>query len=395
MSHRPHTCHHILLRWGISTCSLIASASAVAQVQEQSPYYIGISQGFTRDSNVLRRPSDEVGDTISSTGVLVGVNQRLGRQRLFADAHAQVNRYRNFTSLDNKSYSLLAGLDWETIETLSGTLRYNTRDSLTYTGLADGTTIASDQRTQQFTASANYGLASQVVLNLGYDHNSLILKSLPNRDSSQDTVSAGLRWAVGGKLTLGAGMRVTQGRQETIPVADETDRKDIDLSAIWAPGGASTFNARVSSTREKHSLASSAELSETTGAVSWSYRPTGKLSFNTSVSRDTGTETTFASTTGEAAALPVDNSRLSTSWALDTRYEFTGKISLNAGLRQRRGTLSGSQSESVKGYAFGVNYDPTRNISLNCNVGRESRTLSGANAYEVTIAGCTGELSLR
>ncbi len=393
MPHHRRAPHHLISRWVALACAAVASAPAIAQ--EESPYYIGVSQGFTRDSNVLRRSSDEIGDTISSTGVLAGINQSLGRQRLFADANAQVNRYRNFSSLNNKSYSLLAGLDWETIGDLSGGLHYTTRDSLAYLSAADGSIIASNQRTQQFSASARYGLASRMTWNLGYDHNKLALGSLSGRDSSQDTVSTGLRWAVGGKLTVGAGVRVTKGRQETVPVADETDRRDVDLTATWASGGASTFNARVSSTRETHSLDSSADLSETTGAINWSYRPTGKLSINASVSRDTGTETTFTSATGEDAVLQVDNNRLSTSWLVDTRYELTGKSHLGFGVRQRRGTSGNSQSESLKGYTLGMSYAPTRNITLNCNVAREDRSASGATDYTATITGCTGQLTLR
>ena len=33
---------------------------------EQDPYYIGVSQALSRDTNVLRSTNNEVGDTISS-----------------------------------------------------------------------------------------------------------------------------------------------------------------------------------------------------------------------------------------------------------------------------------------------------------------------------------------
>jgi hypothetical protein len=397
MTNRPRIHRHAVLKLLTSAACLAASAPSLAQQQEEeSPYYIGVSQGFSRDSNVHRRATNETSDTISSTGVLAGINQRIGRQRLFADAEAEVNRYRNVTSFNNKSYSLLGGLDWETIETLAGTLRYNTRDSLSNFNAPDGSTLISDQRTQQFTATARYGLATQLMFDLGYDHRTLKVKSLTGRDYKQDAVNGGLRWAVGGKLTLGAGVRATKGKLETLPVADETDRRDIDLTATWATGGFSTFNARVSRTKEEHSLGTTADLSETTGALSWAYRPTGRLSMNATFSRDTGTETTFlASTSGGADALPVDNSRLSNTVTLDAQYELTGKISLNGNVRQRKGTFGNSQTETVKDYLIGVSYLPTRSVALRCNARREARTVSGANAYEVTVTGCTGELTLR
>lgn len=377
---------------------LAATTSAFAQAQEESPYYIGISQGFTHDSNVNRsRPGAETSDVYSSTGVLGGVNLRFGRQRVFADAQAEVHRYNDVSGLNNKSYSVLGGLDWETIETLSGTLRYNARNNLNNFIAPDGSTFLSDQRTQQATASARYGLASNLSVDLGYEHRTLEIQSATGRDYTQDMVSTGLRWAVGGKLTLGAGVRVTRGEQDAVPTTDEIKRRDIDLTAIWNTGGFSTFNARLSATKETHSLGSNADLSETTGALSWSYRPTGRLSMTASATRDTGKETTFSTTAGGEGgdALPVDNTRLGTTFAVDAQYELTGKISLNGNVRQRKGTLSNSQSEAVKGYGLGLSYLPTRSLALRCSVSREDRTVASATAYEVTITGCTGEVTLR
>jgi opacity protein-like surface antigen len=392
----PRKHRGVALNLATSIGCLAASAGAFAQAQE-SPYYIGVTQGLTRDSNVHRRASNETADTVWTSGVIAGLNLNLGRQRLFADANAQVHRYHRVSDLDNKSFGVRGGLDWETIETLSGTLRYDVRDSLNTLTAPDGSTFLSDQRTQQFTASARYGLASHLMFDLGYDHRALEVKSAGGRDFSQDTVSAGLRWAVGGKLTLGAGVRATRGEQETVPVADETRRRDIDLTATWAPGGFSTFNARLSATKETHSLGSNADLSETTGALSWSYRPTAKLTINTTATRDTGKETTFSAASGStgAEALPADSTRIGTAFAMDAQYELTGKISLNGNVRQRKGTLSNSQSEAVKGYGLGLSYQPTRSLALRCSANREERTVGGANAYEVTLTGCTGELTLR
>jgi hypothetical protein len=378
---------------------LAASASAFAQAQapEQSPYYIGGTLGAEHDSNVHRRATNVVADTIWTVGVVGGVNLNLGRQRLFADANAQVHRYQSVSELDNKSFAIRGGLDWETIETLSGSLRYDARDSLNSLTAPDGTTFLTDQRTQQFSATARYGVASRLTFDLGYEHRALEVKSASSRDFKQDTVSAGLRWAVGGKLTLGAGVRATQGEQETVPVADEIKRRDIDLTATWTTGGFSTFNARLSATKETHSLGSNADLSETTGALGWSYRPTGKLTINTTATRDTGRESTFSAAAGSEGgeALPVDSTRIGTAFALDATYELTGKISLNGNVRQRKGTLASSQDEVVKGYGLGLAYQPTRSLALRCGVSREERTVGGANAYEATLTGCTGELTLR
>src|SRR5207245_3758172 len=66
---------------------------------EANPYYIGVSQAFTHDSNVFRRPDNGtlpvVADTVSSTGVLGGIDQPFGRQHFFANGTAAMNRHKN------------------------------------------------------------------------------------------------------------------------------------------------------------------------------------------------------------------------------------------------------------------------------------------------------------
>jgi hypothetical protein len=164
--------------------TLLALASSHALAQERSPYYIGASQTFTRDSNVYRTATNEVSETISSTGVVLGFDQPFGRQRFYGDASAQINRYSNADALNNKSYAALAGLDWETVEFLSGTLRYSARNSLADFGTLEGSTAASDQITQQFSATARYGITSKFAVDAGYEHRRLDYQSdvYRNRD---------------------------------------------------------------------------------------------------------------------------------------------------------------------------------------------------------------------
>jgi hypothetical protein len=382
---------------------LAIAAPAFAQERERNPYYLGASQTFSHDDNVFRSATNPVSETISSTGVLAGFDQPIGRQRFYGDASAQYNKYRNLDGLDNKSYALTAGVDWETIEFLSGQLRYSTRNSLADFGTLGGSGSASDQTTQQMLATARYGITSKLLLDAGYEHRRLDYSSdvFLAREYSQNAVNAGLRWGTTGLLTVGLAYRLTNGStpyfQATAPFEDELKRRDIDLSVVWTPSGFSTLNARLSSTKETHSLSSNAELSAVTGSLSWNYRPTAKLSFTSSVIRDTGRETTFlANPDSETSSLPVDSNRLSTLGQLEVAYAVTSKVSFNADVRHRKGTLANNAgSDKVTGYGAGLSYAPTRNTSLNCNVMRESRDVQGTSAYSATTSSCSAQITLR
>ncbi len=383
----------------------LASVSALAQdaVTERTPYYLGLSQSFSRDSNVYRTPTNEVAETISSTGVLAGFDQPIGRQRFYGDASAQVNRYRNVDALNNKSYAVSAGLDWETVDFLSGVLRYSTRDSLAdfgtlNDGLATPTTAASDQTTQQFLASLRYGLTSKLGLDSSYEHRRLKYKSAAytNRNYSQDAVSAGVHWGTTGILVFGVAVRATKGVTEATPTQDELKRRDVDFTTVWTPTGFSILSTRISSTKETHSLSTSGDVSALTGSLSWNYRPTAKLNFTTSLTRDTGTETTFITPAGAGSTpLQVDNNRLSTSAALDARYALTSKISLTGEARHRKGTLPTGEDDATTRYGLGFSYLPTRSITVGCDLARDKRDASVTTTYTATTTSCSAQITLK
>jgi len=373
--------------------------------QERSPYYIGVTQSFTHDSNVFRTANGQIGDTTSGTGLVAGIDQQISRQRVYADGSVQANRHKNVDQLNNTSYSLNAGLDWSTVEFLSGTLRYTTARNQANFGVvgipaATGTNL---ETTQQFLASARYGLTSELAFDVGAEHRSLSYSdpASANRNYTQNVGSAGLRWGKPSLFTFGIGGRLTKGKtpdfQATDPKADELTRKDIDLTAEWLPTGFSTVNARVSVTHESHTVATGSNVRGQTGSLGWIYKPTGKLSFSTSLSRDTGTETTFSIPTVDGtAAKRVDDNRLTTTAQLGVKYELTAKISTGLNARQSRGTSSGpTGDDKVNAYGLTATYEATRNVSLGCNYSRESRSGGGVQSYSVDLIGCTAQLSLR
>jgi len=113
------------------------AATGVAEIgmafAQDDPYYIGASQVFTWESNVFRvaEGQPESKDTYSTTALLAGVNQPFGR-------------------------GVDVGLDWETIESLSGRLGYMTKEVLARYGADQGPPITTLnlERSQEFTARA-------------------------------------------------------------------------------------------------------------------------------------------------------------------------------------------------------------------------------------------------
>lgn len=383
-----------------------------AQAQEHTPYYIGVSQAFTHDSNLFVAPEGlEKSDSVSSTGVLGGLNLELGRQRVFADFTANSNRYKTYDQLNNESYSLNAGLNWQTVEHLSGSFSVNARENLGQLALPGAPEVKNTESLQQAAARVRYGFASRLGIEGGVHHRKLEYSASPERDFEERSGNLGMQWGQPGSvLTFGVAGRVTKGEAPRYKALldprfpflgygpetpDEYDRKDVDFTAVWTPSALSTVNGRISLTRERHTAIARPDFSGVTGSVVWDYKPTDKLALKTSLSRDTGSQTIFAtSLLSNFVPIESNTSRVTTVLGVDAAYELTAKIGLTAGLVHNRGDISDATGRTVarsnSKYRIGARYQPTRTISLGCNVTHDTYT-----NFKHTISGCSAQFVLR
>ena len=391
--------------------------AATAQASDPNPYYIGVSQGFTRDSNVARTPSATTSssDTISSTGLTAGVNQPFGRQRLRVDASVSANRYATNSSLNNTGYGINAALDLSTIERLSGTLRYSNNQGLAnfYSPLNPVLTDRNVQKTQEFAASALLGGVTVLSFTADLSHRTLSNSALSYRaqEYSQNAGSVGVRYRFSGALDAGVALRMTRGSYPNFPAlgggtqSDDLSRRDIDLTSTWTPTGLTTVNGRISLSRQTHSVAASRDFSGTTGAVTVQYKPAGRLSYTASLSRDTGTENSFFTTVspnGSVISLANDSSQITTLFSLGANYDVTAKIQANASVRIQSlqvGTagLGNNGTDSVSGFGLGLTYNPVRNLVIAASIGTERRSAGSvlSNDYRSNTIGISAKYSLQ
>lgn len=404
--------------------SLLAAASATflaqsacAQADEPNPYYIGVSQSFMHDSNIYRLRDEEVSgtpviaDTISSTGVVAGIDQPFGRQHFYANGSAHYNRFRDNTDLNNTSYDLTTGLDWSTIERLSGKLKYVAGENLaTY---SSGNTLEirkkNVERDQHFTAIVDYGLVALLSLEGGYERNDQHYTAEEYRtfNYNEDVYSLGLKYRPSGALTLGIAGRATQGRYpDRVDANDPTltnelsmRRKDLDLTGEWVVTGLSTLVGRVSYSHQTYSDLRGSAFKGFTGSLGWDYRPTGKLHFSTYLSRDTG-ETTlnipfFGTTLSSDAVRAKSLAQVRGVWDLTGKVQLTGTARY---VHRTIGLLGGDSTDNTRHYEVGVEYVPLRSLMLSCNVSRESRSageFAVSYPYHVNTGSCGAQFTLQ
>lgn len=402
-----------------SLCPLAFAAALALSVPahaQQSPYSIGVAQAFTHSSNIFQAPSDAarratssrrlVSDNISTTSLLAGVDQPIGRQRILADAAVRYNKYQDESQLDNASYRLSLGANWETVNRLSGTLSLVALQNLVTYGAesAFATSARITERPRQFDATVQYGGPAVLAVYGLYGHRSVEYSSSDASvnaellDFKRDQVGAGVRYRVSGALTLGAEART--GKGEYPNRGDEFDRHDLSLTALWIPSGASRINARLTATKQDHDLAR--DISDATGSLLWSWQPTGKTRIETELRRDTGEELELLDDRATTTTVG-DTSEVANRLQVRAIYEATAKIQLDGVVRYTRRSLIGpvlgvqvTGDDDTAFVSLGARYAVTRTISLGCSLAHENRETGSllSYAYRVNTASCFAQLLL-
>ncbi|MBP8270360.1 MAG: hypothetical protein KAX42_00660 [Sphaerotilus sp.] len=377
---------------------------------ETSPYYLGASQRFTHNSNVfLAQDAVAKSDTISSTGVRVGIVQPISRQRLSASLSANANRYSSLSALNNTDYALDTRLDWETVDRLSGNVALSSRESLPSDAAALSSGLRNLLKVNSASVQANLGGVTMWSFDAGaaVSRASYSEAVYARNNTRQSSINAGARVTPASGLTLRTGLRHAN---ISYPNANnDVRRNDLDFSATVSPGGASVFNGRVSLTRERHSFADR-NVSNWTGALGWNWNPTGKLSTSLNLSRDSSNGS-YDFTTG-TINVGSSNSTVATTLGLTTQWEVTSKIAMTGNLSHSRrsldnsltvgtGVAPSSASDSTNSLGLSVQYAVLRNVDLGCGVTWSDRSVSSAGVtvlsapYSATTYSCFGQALLR
>jgi hypothetical protein len=413
-----------LRRPALASALIALLGCAGAARGEASPYTIGVSETYSHESNLVRLPDEAPlpaalyakTDWIASTALFGGIDQPIGRQRVYLNATLRDNHFRYNSVYNNLGFGLAGGLDWSTADRVSGNVTLSSNRNLasfnrnTANNAPD--VVKNIERTDVFGLTARVGVVTDVTIEGGLTHQSKRFSETgANLDLQQDVLSLATRYRIGGELTLGAGLRYTDGRY---PENDDSFKgTNVDVTANWVPNAVSTLDARLSVGNSRHSLATAQDFSGATGALSWRWRPTAKLSFNTTLSRDTGTDSSFESGTtifGTPVTANADNSRLTTGLGVDASYAATAKIQVDASYKRSARKLTNSlainaglpasttDADTLTQTRLGARWAPTRTMQFDCSIAHESRSADNASltyAYHANTVACSGQFALQ
>lgn len=416
--------------------ALLGTGAASAQLPGMpppavdAPWYVGAAQGFGYDSNVARASGGDGGGW-SSTSLLAGFDQRLGRQRLYGRAGVSLNRYFDQSEYDNTGYNLLAGVDWETVQNLSGKLEAGLDSRLVRPAVAEGADSARNvERTQRLQGVARWGGTSLLMLEGTFGH-ARVDQSASTYDAQESRATAGslgLYYNRGGALRLGIVARYDTVRWPralddggTTGGSDRVRSRGAELAVNYDDGGVIAARSRLGYMRSTHSnpALEAAAFSGVTGSVAVDVRATGKLLLTAYAARDpnlnpltVSTATATAGpppgpgTEGGGGAAPVyQQNVLTTTLGTSAHFQATAKVVATARVQHARARLVGTAETGGAGggtdtrqtAGLGLRYELTRSIGLGCGYEHERRRITGpaAASYSANAVGCTGAFVLR
>lgn len=387
--------------------TLLTSAAAMAQ---SSPYYIGVAQSLGHESNLYRvgggvglpANAQSKSDTTSTTSLVAGVDQTWGRQRLTGSGSLRASRYASNDQLNNNGYGLNLGLDWATVERLSGRLSVSADRSLRSYDPAYQAGQVSERNIEdnnQVSATVRIGVVTRLTGELSASRRSVRYSASAYDSSEYDQTSGslGLRYRLGGAATVGLAWR--QSDVDFVSSNDTYRRRDVDLSGTWDPSGLTNVYARISQTRTTHDTNALRDYSGATAELRASTQITGKVRLNARLSRDLGQGNSTFDFRGLTSA--TEFNRVSTALRLGADYDLSAKIALNASVEHLRRSfdstrfaLTGSDRTTV--LALGARWLPTRAIQVGCNLGYDTRSVSQVgNPYSSNSLGCYGQFILQ
>ncbi len=428
-SRSPHLGRALLL------AAALAAAAGGAGAQT-SPWFVSGLLSLTHDDNLLRLGDGQQplagqsrSDTVRSLALIGGLDQPIGRQRLQANLTLRDNAFERNDSFDNESYSGSVTLDWSTVNRLSGQLGVGRSRALStfnteFFGLLAQRNF---ETTETLDASARLGLVTAFSLELAAStrrvRNSLDQPTVQAQNQDQDNAALGLSWRPSGALETTLSLRELRGRFPTFRREgdrfedDRYTQRGVELATRWESGGASRLEARIGSGQTSYERGGDRDFDSVNGSLTWTWRPTGKLTAYSGLSRERGQDNfpTFVRLPVGFffVDVPAVQSNLRTVDTLRAQLEWaaTAKIGVSAGVQfarrdvvaRTRSVLDDLQLSSAEGVdetvvtSLGARWTPVRWALVGCDLRHESRRATGnvTLGLKGTSLACYAQATLR
>ena len=155
----------------------------------------------------------------------------------------RASRFGKNDQLNNEGYGLNLGLDWATVERISGRLGVTADRSLRGYDPAYQANQGAERNLEdnnQINATVRVGVVTRLTGEATVSHRQVrySAQAYAGSEYSQNSASLGVRYRLGGATTVGLAWRQSQVKYTSRD--DPSKRRDIDLTGTWDPSSLST-----------------------------------------------------------------------------------------------------------------------------------------------------------
>ena len=405
-------------------CAVALLAGMPAGPAMAGPYSLGLTQSVTHESNLLRAEDGQAlpeglsrSDTVYTTAVSAGIDQPIGRQRVFGSALLRHTRFQRNDLYDSSGHRLNLGAEWSTVGRWSGSVGATLQRNLAQFSNDEAgiLTRSNIERTRLVDSAVRWGLGARLSAEASLDWRSVDFSApeFASRAFRQTGAYLGLRHAPSGALWWSTGLRQSRGvypnfrRSAEGFEADRFDRLELEWRAAVKPSGGSEVEARLGLGRTRYDTATNRDVSGLFGGVTWSWRPTGRLRVQTRWSRDPSQDSYFLNTLFGRGTLSYD--RVATTVQLRSDLDLSAKTSLFAAWGWTDRSLARSievggsalddlrVDDRTRQWALGLRWQASRSLLMGLDLSGEGRSQATvlSRPYSATSVNAFGQFTLQ
>ncbi len=349
--------------------------------------------GITRDSNPFLLsgsvdPQAQLGtsdksDTVTSAFAGISIDKQISLQRFYLDATETTYRHDNFSYLDFDAFQYRGGWDWRLGTRLSGTLSADRRQALVNYGNFRSTALRNVVTTEHRLASldgwVSGGWHALLAATQDVSKNSVPFVQVASyRLTGGD---AGIRYLAQSGSSVEFHVASARGDyldQPLDPVRqiDDGFRRTENYAVANLPLSAkSTLRGRLGWVDYQNNHFAQRDFSGSVGTLGYAWRPTDKLSFVLSASRD---RTPYVADT--SSYVVNDTVSFAPSWQFSPKTALTFTLSQTASdyLGPVVASAAPARHDNLSSAELALNWTPLRSVTVNAGLRHQRRSSNTA-----------------
>jgi exopolysaccharide biosynthesis operon protein EpsL len=364
------------VHWRVSQCILFVvatgiTASVSAQVEDNLKLRANLT-GST-DDNFFRTSNAAVSERITSQSIGVNMMLPVSLQTFLLDASLTSNQHQINSNFNFVGQNYNAAWQWGLTPRLRGSLTSDRVESLNANSDSLTPTLRNKNVTQNTALSSVYEMGGPWQLTVGVSDTSTtneraLISQTDNRSSG---LNAGLRYVLASGNSLAYSLRNASGTS-----GNDYRSTAHDFSANWIPSGNTSFNARIAYLDQRFSLVPQFDFSGVSGAVSLSWRASGKVTVNSGWQRDLSAYQTAGTTHTQTDAFNVG-----ANWSIKARTSVG--LQYRSSVRNDQGNPSGvaaTRQDRLQDLSLRFNWQPSPSVALGATLTQYMRNTNQANA---------------